>query len=136
MDTINAFARSLRAGFRYAWCLCLFFLSYLPVFGQSGAGSGNAVPIAVSDCGTVNFYDIRNSSYGYFDSFGHVSPEVWYTFTTTSTLDLGINLCGSDFDTYLYVLDQNLNIVLVNDDNGPLCSGLQSSVAPELSVKR
>ncbi len=59
--------------------------------------------------------------------------DIWYTYTPTCQGTVSVDLCGSSYDTYLAVytgIPGNLTLVpgTCNDDNGPLCAGLQSSV--------
>jgi len=61
---------------------------------------------------------------------GNTAPDVFYAVTVSPCADsLLISTCGSGFDTYLRVLDDTLNQIAFNDDNGPLCGGAQSSIA-------
>ncbi len=82
-----------------------------------------------------SFYDSQNNiSYnGFGNNYGQPSDDVWYTFTVGSTTNINISLCGSDFDTYLHLLDGNMNELESNDDNGPLCIGSQSSIKTTLT---
>lgn len=58
------------------------------------------------------------------------SPDVFYRFQVTDCNDnIAISLCGSSFDTYLHILDATGTQIAFNDDNGPLCSGAQSSIS-------
>ncbi|MBK8196627.1 MAG: PPC domain-containing protein [Lewinellaceae bacterium] len=58
------------------------------------------------------------------------SPDVFYQFQVTDCNDnIAISLCGSSFDTYLHILDASGTQIAFNDDNGPLCSGAQSSIS-------
>ncbi len=57
------------------------------------------------------------------------SPDAFYRFTNSACQSLvSISLCGSAFDTYLHLLNSSGTEIAVNDDNGPLCSGSQSSI--------
>ena len=56
--------------------------------------------------------------------------DLWYAYTATTTGTVIIDLCGSNFDTGLGVYSSCGGSELAcNDDNGPACSGLQSSVS-------
>jgi len=55
--------------------------------------------------------------------------DIWYAYTATQTGTALIDLCGSIFDTRLTIWDScNGNEIACNDDDGPACSGLQSSI--------
>jgi len=47
---------------------------------------------------------------------GSTSPDVVYTFTPAEDLVLDVDLCGSLYDTKVYVYDENLGLVACNDD--------------------
>ncbi len=52
-----------------------------------------------------------------------VAPDVFYTITPTVDAIVNIDLCGSNYDTKVYVYDANLNLIACNDDYyvGPPC---------------
>lgn len=60
---------------------------------------------------------------------GSTDPvDLWYAYTATVTGLATFDLCGSAFDTRLALWDVCGGTTLAcNDDNGPACSGLQSS---------
>lgn len=97
-------------------------------------GQNDAIPIAGGICGNTSFYDYRSNAYPYSNTYGNISPDIWYTFTLSASTNVNISLCGSGFDTYLWVLDQNGNQVAYNDDNGVLCSGTSSSISQTFSA--
>jgi len=47
---------------------------------------------------------------------GSTSPDVVYTFTPGSDVNVLVDLCGSSYDTKLYVYDAGLALVACNDD--------------------
>jgi len=68
------------------------------------------------------YYDTGTTS-GFADDYdevcpytGSTSPDVVYTYSPTGDLVVDIDLCGSDYDTKLYVYDAQLNVVACNDD--------------------
>lgn len=64
------------------------------------------------------------------NQIGNTAPDVFYSVTVSACADsLLVSSCGSGFDTYLRILDDTLAPVALNDDNGPLCSGAQASIA-------
>ncbi|MBM4370528.1 MAG: hypothetical protein FJ098_02690, partial [Deltaproteobacteria bacterium] len=89
------------------------------------------------DFGTITGPTVKTGSgdtTGGGNSFTVRSPEdVVYKFRTGSAaLKLAASLCGSSYDTYLFIrqgacsaTDYNWS----NDDNGPLCSGSASSIS-------
>ncbi len=109
--------------------LLLFMLlaSWNPVRAQSGTSMYDAFVIPINTCATTSFTDNQGST-GFSDHYGNPSPDIWYTFTLSGPADVGISLCGSNYDTYLYVLDQYGELVASNDDNGPFCSEVNSSI--------
>jgi hypothetical protein len=68
-------------------------------------------------------YNDTGTTLGYFDDYdeicpytGSTSPDVVYTFTPTENVSVLIDLCGSAYDTKLYVYDGGLGLVACNDD--------------------
>ncbi len=67
-----------------------------------------------SDTGTTVGY---NNDYDAVCPYtGSTAPDVVYQLTLTSEHWVAIDLCGSSFDTKLYVFDADLNLVACNDD--------------------
>ena len=67
------------------------------------------------------------------------SPNIWYCYSAPCTGQALISLCGSGFDTKLAVYDgcgcDPIGTMLAcNDDNGPGCSGTQSSVEIDVAA--
>jgi hypothetical protein len=70
---------------------------------------------------TVPFEDTGNTcdnvdDYDEICPYGGMAPDVVYTFTPTSDLLVSVDLCGSDYDTKVYLWDADLNLVACNDD--------------------
>ncbi len=61
-------------------------------------------------CDNLNDYD-EECPYS-----GSTSPDVVYTFLATDDTDVKVDLCGSLYDTKVYMYDENLNIIDCNDD--------------------
>jgi len=61
-----------------------------------------------------------------------IGADVWYRYTATCTGGVRIDLCGSSYDTALAVYRTSVcpavNPVACNNDDGPLCGGVSSSV--------
>ncbi|MDB5127441.1 MAG: pknD [Mucilaginibacter sp.] len=76
------------------------------------------------------YSNTQNSATGGFtNNYGNAANDVWYAFTIGSTASsVELSLCGSNFDTYLHILNGVGTEIASNDDNGPLCSGAQSSI--------
>ncbi len=47
---------------------------------------------------------------------GSSSPDVCYRYTASSIMSISIDLCGSDYDTKVYVYDSEMNLIACNDD--------------------
>ncbi|TCC99446.1 DUF6443 domain-containing protein [Pedobacter hiemivivus] len=125
-----------RTSSRY-WLFLFFILlnfSWKNAQAQSGTYMDDAFSIPINGCGYSSFTDFQNNSYGFGNNYGQPSADVWYTFTLSNTVDVSISLCGSNFDTYLHLLDGNGNLVVYNDDNGPFCSGAASSISESLTA--
>jgi hypothetical protein len=61
---------------------------------------------------------------------GGTNPvDIWYAYTATITGNATFDLCGSSFNTRLAIWDGcAANVLACNDNNGPACTGLQSSI--------
>jgi len=72
---------------------------------------------------TLPVVDETGTTAGYTNDYDEVcpysnstSPDVVYTFTADAAQDIDVDLCGSSYDTKLYMYDVNLNLVACNDD--------------------
>jgi hypothetical protein len=68
-------------------------------------------------------YNNSGTTAGYNDDYDEVcpysnstAPDVVYRFTPGATAAVNIDLCGSSYDTKLYVYDSGLSLVACNDD--------------------
>lgn len=91
-----------------------------------------AVPFETSGT-TAGFANDYDAVCPYGDS---TAADVVYRFVPTASFTLGIDLCGSAFDTKLYVYDGVRNLVACNDDfySGPPCANYVSRIE-ELDVE-
>lgn len=100
-----------------------------------GTNQANAIAIGQAPCVTQQYTNtVDNACHG--DDFtganNQPSPDVWYSFTLANPATVEIGLCGSAFDTYLHLLDGTGSLIVENDDAGPLCTGLVSSISASL----
>ncbi len=84
---------------------------------QGGDTIANATVIA-----SLPYFD-SGTTVGYTDNYDEVcpytgshSPDVCYRFTATGTMSVSIDLCGSNYDTKVYVYDSGMSLVACNDD--------------------
>jgi hypothetical protein len=113
---------------------------YIVVDGYYGAVSNFTLTVTCTDCGGTNpgetcataivipslpYTDTKNTAI-YANDCANASPDVFYKYTVQSPNEyLTISLCGSDFDTYLWIWsDCCVSYITYNDD---FC-GLQSEV--------
>jgi hypothetical protein len=68
-------------------------------------------------------FDDIGTTVGYHDDYdetcpvdGNVAPDVVYRYTAVGTMAVNIDLCGSNYDTKVYVYDIGLNLIACNDD--------------------
>lgn len=116
--------------------VAVFAFMALRVFAQpAGANMSNAINLGTLSPG-VSFSDTKNNSTanGYGNDMGQPSDDIYYKFSLSSSAEVSISHCSSAFDTYMHLLDFNGNIMVSNDDNGPLCPTLQSSVKMQLNA--
>ncbi|MFN0291065.1 DUF6443 domain-containing protein [Pedobacter helvus] len=108
--------------------LALLLLFSLRSGAQSGSGMYDAVPVTV-DCSGGYHWDYRDTGAGYYDSYWMGSGGPWYTFTLSSASQVDVSLCGSNYDTQVFILDEMGSVVAWNNDNGPLCWGTNGSLS-------
>ncbi|HNE46593.1 MAG TPA: MopE-related protein [Chitinophagales bacterium] len=70
------------------------------------------------------------SSNCWTNQIGQSSPDVYYRVIPECSGTLNLNLCsgGTISDTYIHIADATGTILASNDDNGPSCAGLLSSI--------
>jgi RHS repeat-associated protein len=96
-----------------------------------GATINNPIVIGTYGSGTYSYSDTKNNttSNGFQHNIGQPSDDIFYKITLLATTQLSISLCEtSNLDTYLHLLNNAGQILLSNDDAGPLCNWLQSSI--------
>lgn len=99
-----------------------------------GFNMANPIVIGAVPVGTPYTNTVTNTTANCYANNGttptnQASPDVWYQFTLACPSDVSIGLCGAGFDTYLHLLNSSGTELAYNDDNGPLCSGLVSSIS-------
>jgi hypothetical protein len=98
----------------------------------------NPIVIGQAPCFTLPYINTQtNTSQNCFvDNYtganNQSSPDVWYQFTLSAPATVQIGHCASSFDTYLHLLSSTGTQIIGNDDNGPLCVGLQASISANL----
>jgi len=114
---------------RNLFLLCLLFPSYIKA-QPTGATINNPIEIGSYGQGTYSYSDTKNNSTSnnFQNNMGQNSDDIYYRVTVQGTTTFDLSLCSSTFDTYLYLLDNTGAIIESNDDNGPFCSGLRSSI--------
>lgn len=92
----------------------------VPVVRQGGDTILDAVEVTLPVVGLVG------TTAGYSDDYdeecpyaGGGSPDVVYTFVADASTSLRVDLCGSSYDTKVYVYDQEFTVVGCNDDFYP-----------------
>jgi len=99
-----------------------------------GYNMANPIVIGAAPVGTPYTNTITNTTANCYannltSASNQASQDVWYQFTLACPSDVNIGLCGASFDTYLHLLNGSGTELAYNDDNGPLCSGLVSSIS-------
>lgn len=86
-----------------------FTTSCDPIVGDSASD-----PIIVS---STNYIDSGSNASCFTDQIGESSADVWYRYITDKCSDsLTVSLCGSSFDTYLWIYEAD-GTTLVNDSD-------------------
>lgn len=107
--------------------ILFFCILSLNVKAQDGLHQYSALDAGTYGCGTGSFSDVNNTAY-VAESYENAYQVIWHKFTITATSNVNISLYGSNFDTYLYLVDANGGDVDFNDDSQTL-GGLISSVS-------
>ncbi len=71
---------------------------------------------------------IGTSSIGCSTTISNTAPDAWYSLTVDTPLSCVANLCGSSYDTKLYIFNSELVMVAGNDDS----CGAQSEISCNL----
>jgi hypothetical protein len=85
-------------------------------------GEGSEVPDEDTAIESLPFVDTGDTSDNddNFDAVcpypGSIAPDVFYAIRPTTDIMIDITLCGSDYDTKLYVLDAVFTVIACNDD--------------------
>ncbi len=96
--------------------------------GDTIANATNIPALPYNDSGTtVGYTDDYDAICPYS---GATAPDVVYRIVATSTYTTCIDLCGSSYDTKIYVYDASLNVIACNDDYyfGPPCGTYVSKI--------
>jgi RHS repeat-associated protein len=131
---------------KHAYVFCILLLSWLS-FGApeakgqcptkpAGADMATAIDIGVTAGCSFSYTDTKSNDPAncFGNDYGQASDDIFYKFTLQSAATVNISLCGSNFDTYLTVLNSSGGVLLNNDDSGPLCAGLMSSASQALAA--
>ena len=84
---------------------------------EGGEDMATAVPIT-----SLPFEDSGNTSDNVDDYYaecpwgGSLAPDVVYSFIPPQDMALAVDLCGSGYDTQVYILDADQNLIACNDD--------------------
>lgn len=100
-----------------------------------GANINNALNLGtLSACGSTlsdNRYYDQNQCYG--NDYGQASDDIFYKFYIGNTTTVTIETCGSNFDTYLHLLNSSGGLEAFDDDGnncGPYLSKITKQLAP------
>jgi len=84
---------------------------------------------AHAQCGTTGFNEGgMTAQCGNFGPTVNVSSTAYRTFPVTNGIIYTVSTCGSAWDSQVTIKDDSGNNKAYNDDNGPDCTGLTSSV--------
>ena len=91
------------------------------VGGDDIANAVDMVSLPFHDDGTTWAYsDAITFADGNTNTGYSTSPDVFYSYTPDADACITVDLCDSQFDTMVWVLDEDLNIIASNDD-GAAC---------------
>lgn len=95
---------------------------------QDGLHNYSAYDAGTFGCGSGSFTDVQNTNFA-AESYENAYNVIWHKFTLMQTANVNISLCGSGWDTYLYLVDQYGNDVDFNDDNYGVCGSASSAIS-------
>ena len=91
--------------------------------------SATVIPgLPYSDEGNTAMF---NHDYDEQCPFSSTSPDVVYSFTPGSDISITVDLCGSDYDTKIFIYDDGLNPIACDDDfhgDGDPCGSWTSKI--------
>jgi hypothetical protein len=109
----------------------------LKYWHNTKTGSSFANPFNTSTLTCINYpsSNANTPDKGYCDDYGNPSADMYYKFTVLGTTNTFVDLSteGSGFDTYIWLLDANGNLLQQNNDNGPIVSGQEASIRTSLA---
>ncbi|MEO8067202.1 MAG: hypothetical protein ABI599_05880, partial [Flavobacteriales bacterium] len=115
-----------------AGCVC----TAVPINQPAGDTYATSIPIVLNNAGTATVSGNNQPCYTstYTGAQAQASADVWYSINTgaCATSSMSVSLCGTGSlnDTYLHLLDgSGVSHLASNDDNGPSCAGLKSSIS-------
>jgi subtilisin family serine protease len=97
---------------------------------RPGDNLGIALPASLPYSTTLSTTAGNGFTSQYTGTNSQSSPDVFFVLTTGPCVDsLSISTCtGSDFDTYLHLLNSSGTNITSNDDNGTYCAGTRASL--------
>lgn len=102
------------------------------LFGTLVTNDDCATATAIGDVTDLPFSNLGATASGVIPTCGGATAPVdmWYSYTAADDGFLTVDLCGSTFDTRLAIWGDcpAVTELACNDDSGPACSGLQSSI--------
>jgi hypothetical protein len=108
------------------------FMIEVTTLAEPPANDDCANAEAIGEVTDYAFSTTSASASGMIPSCGGTTApnDIWYVYTASADGTLDIDLCGSLFDTRIAVWDGCAGAEIdCNDDNGPACTGAQSSVS-------
>jgi hypothetical protein len=99
-----------------------------------GATINNPIEMGTYSGGTFSYTDTKNNSpeNDYGNELGYPSDDIYYRFTIQDTTIISISHCSSSFNTNMYLLNSNGNIIRSNGGYGPYCESLKASMGIKL----
>lgn len=115
--------------------ICCFFIAFFLLLNSTA----NAQTLGTinnpfdagtfSRCQSTNYANHQSSMSGFNNNIGEPSNDAWYKFILTDSLEISIDLCASLVtDTRLYLLNASYVQIASNDNYGPICNSLKSSL--------
>ena len=91
---------------------------------------------------TIPVADVPGTTAGFYHDYdevcpytGSLSPDVVYTFIPEADEGVTFDMFGSDYDTKIYIYDQDLSLIACNDDYWPDYTSLLDNIPLEANVQ-
>ena len=90
----------------------------MPALGAGGDDPATAVDLSDRPFPIIEYGDTCDNTNVYAEMcpYGNWAPDEWFSYWSMGEVELTISLCESGYDTLMFVLNEDLDLVACNDD--------------------